>query len=95
MRLTAADAKSIAALARLAITEEDAAHLALQMGKILDYMDTLNQVDTTDVEPLYSPVEHVSVLRDDCACATSSREAILANAPASDGVYFLVPRVIA
>lgn len=95
MRLTAADAQAIAALARLAITEECAAHLAEQMGKILDYMDTLNQVDTTNVEPLYSPVEQVSVLRDDCARATSSREAMLANAPATDGEYFLVPPVIA
>lgn len=95
MRLSTADAQAIAALARLSIDEATAAHLAEQMGHILDYMDTLNQVDTADVEPLYSPVEHVSVLRPDTAQATTTREAILANAPHTDGAFFLVPRVIA
>ncbi len=95
MRLCAADAQTIATLARLRIDEATAAHLAQQMASILDYMATLNQVDTTDVEPLYSPVEHVSVLRPDTPQVDFSREAILANAPQTDGEYFLVPRVIA
>jgi len=57
-------------------------------------MDTLNQVDTSATEPLYSPVEHVSVLRDDAVRATFRREALLAGAPHTDGTYFLVPKVI-
>jgi aspartyl-tRNA(Asn)/glutamyl-tRNA(Gln) amidotransferase subunit C len=94
MHLSPQDAMGIAALARLTIDEAHAAHVAEQMAKILDYMDTLNQVDTSATEPLYSPLEHVTVLRDDEVCATFRREDLLAGAPHTDGIYFLVPKVI-
>ena len=64
------------------------------MDDILGYMDKLNELDTTSVEPMYTPVEHVSVLRADVVRSELSREEILRNAPENNGEYFVVPRIV-
>ncbi len=84
----------IAALARLEISQDQARVLAVQMDDILGYMDKLNELDTTSVEPMYTPVEHVSVLRADVVRSELSREEILRNAPENNGEYFVVPRIV-
>jgi aspartyl-tRNA(Asn)/glutamyl-tRNA(Gln) amidotransferase subunit C len=94
MGITINEVNKIALLARLDIKEEQAGLFAGQMDTILSYMDTLNELDTSSVEPMYSPVDHVSVLREDEAIQTTSRDAILKNAPEEDGRYFLVPKIV-
>jgi aspartyl-tRNA(Asn)/glutamyl-tRNA(Gln) amidotransferase subunit C len=94
MGITIDEVNKIALLARLDMTEEEAAICAEQMDTILTYMDTLNELDTSSVEPMYSPVDHVSVFRDDKVVQTTSREAILDNAPEEDGRYFIVPKIV-
>ncbi|GAU08703.1 Asp-tRNA(Asn)/Glu-tRNA(Gln) amidotransferase subunit GatC [Desulfoplanes formicivorans] len=94
MGITIDEVNKIALLARLDMTEEQAASCATQMDTILAYMDTLNELDTSSVEPMYSPVDHVSVFRDDNVVQTTSREAILGNAPEEDGRYFIVPKIV-
>jgi len=94
MGITLDEVNKIASLARLDIPEDQAALFAGQMDTILAYMDTLNELDTSSVEPMYSPVDHVSVLREDEVIQTTSREAILGNAPEEDGRYFVVPKIV-
>ncbi len=89
--------EQVARIAKLARLEPDDAKLALFAGQfesILNYMDTLNELDTTGVEPLYSPVIHATVLRDDVAVKTARRDDVLSNAPESDGQFFIVPRIV-
>lgn len=109
--MTPADFQHLCRLARLAPDEADREHIAAQCSAILAYMDQLAAVDTTGVEPLYSPTAAgpESALppsdapgsgparphaREDRAERTRTREEILANAPESDGGYFVVPRIV-
>ena len=94
MRITPQEVARIATLARMDMDDELSSRLAGQMDDILGYMDKLGELDTADVEPMYTPVEHTSVLRDDVARSDYSREEILANAPEEDGQYFIVPRIV-
>ena len=57
-------------------------------------MDVLAQVDTSDVEPLYSPAQHPGPQREDVSARRRERSEVLANAPEADGEYFIVPRIV-
>lgn len=94
MSVTEEDVQYVANLARLKLSDEEAEELVNDMNQILDYMADLEEVDTTDVEPL----EHVTDLeyrfRKDEAKKPLDREDALKNAPDADTDYFRVPRVI-
>ncbi len=92
--ISQADVAHMAALSRLYVSPDEQALFARQFGDILAYMDVLAEVDTTGVEPLYSPVQHEGIPREDEARHVRSREAVLANAPHGDGEYFVVPRIV-
>jgi aspartyl-tRNA(Asn)/glutamyl-tRNA(Gln) amidotransferase subunit C len=86
-----------AALARLDLTQAGGAaldRLAAQMEAIVGYMDILNRIDTSGVEPLYSPLRNAAPPRPDLAAKTRSVEEILANAPRRQGRFFAVPPVL-
>ena len=87
----------LALLARLAPDEAAQERFARQCGDILEYMDILNLVDTSGVEPMYSPFDAQAegqALRPDAATGCNRREALLANAPHTDGTFFIVPRIV-
>ena len=84
----------MARLSRLAVSDEEKALFARQFGDILAYMDVLAQVDTSAVEPLYSPVSHATPMRDDRPERKRRREDVLGNAPEHDEDYFIVPRIV-
>ena len=88
------EVSNMAALSRLSVSEEEQTLFARQMGDILAYMDVLAQVDTNDVEPLYSPAQHPGPLREDVSARRRERSEVLANAPEADGEYFIVPRIV-
>lgn len=92
--LTQADMTHLAHLARLAPDDARLARYSGQCADILRYMDSLAAVDTSGVEPLYSPVEHDAAYRPDEACRRRERAEILAGAPESDGRFFVVPRIV-
>lgn len=94
MKFTAEDVQRIAHLARLEVPDAKAAAFAPQLDKVVEYMATLNELDTTDVEPLYGPVDKTTVLRADESRKEIAREDILANAPESDGAFFIVPKIV-
>lgn len=84
----------VAHLARLEVQEEEKQGLLDDMNKILTFMDKLNEVDTTGVEPLIYMSDEINVLRDDTVKFEISREEALLNAPKQDGKFFRVAKVI-
>ncbi|GAB2687698.1 Asp-tRNA(Asn)/Glu-tRNA(Gln) amidotransferase subunit GatC [Mucilaginibacter koreensis] len=84
----------IAHLARLEVTEHEREELIADMNEILSFMDKLNEVDTTGVEPLVYMTDEVNVLREDVVKHPITHEEALNNAPKQDGDFFLVPKVI-
>lgn len=84
----------IAHLARLDVKEEDKQGLLDDMNKILTFMDKLNEVDTSGVEPLVYMTDEVNVLREDEVKQEISRAEALQNAPKQDGKFFRVAKVI-
>ena len=94
MPISSEDAAKVAKLARLRLDDDKLERFAGQMDGILAYMDTLAECDTSGVEPLYSPVEHDAPLREDVAVKRFARADILAQAPESDGSFFVVPKIV-
>lgn len=92
--ITVADVRHMAKLSRLAVTETEEQVFARQFAQIIEHINVLNKVDTTGIEPLYSPVVTDSSPRRDNACNMRTREEILANAPETDGQCFIVPRIV-
>lgn len=81
-------------LARLRLSEEEREVIQGDLGKILEMVDKLKEIDTENVEPLTYINDDVNVLREDAVKNQVSREDALKNAPAEDGTYFKVPKVI-
>jgi aspartyl-tRNA(Asn)/glutamyl-tRNA(Gln) amidotransferase subunit C len=94
MAVTIKDVEYIADLARLKFNKEEIENFTKQLNQILEYMDKLNELDTTNVEPLSHPVEGINVFREDKVEESINREEALKNAPDSDEVFFKVPKVI-
>ncbi len=84
----------IARLARLHISEDDVEAYRGQLAQILDYVEALHEVDTTDVEPTTHAVDLVMHLREDTAESRLTREEVLQNAPAVEDAQFRVPKVV-
>jgi aspartyl-tRNA(Asn)/glutamyl-tRNA(Gln) amidotransferase subunit C len=94
MSVTLKDVEHVAALARLSFTDEEKAKLTGQLNTILAYMEQLNQLDTTGVEPLSHVIELNNVFREDVLTSSVTREEALQNAPAKSEKFFKVPKVI-
>lgn len=94
MAVTREEVKRIAKLAKLSLTEEEEINLQKEMSSILDYMDKLNEIDTSDVEPLSHPIPVENIFREDKVEKSISREDALKNAPDATEEFFKVPKVI-
>lgn len=89
------DIRKVASLARLEFSEAELTQFTEQLGKIVNFVEQLSEVETSGVEPLAHPLEVHSVLRPDQRAPSLEREAALANAPSHDDEFFLVPPVMA
>lgn len=94
MAIAPEEVRKVALLARLLLTEEEVAEMATQLSRILDYMQILRSVDTSQVEPMAHPLELVNVFREDELRPSLPREEALKNAPKHDGQCYLVPAVL-
>lgn len=94
MSISADQVVKVASLSRLNLPQDKVGQFVTQFNDILEYIHTLNEVDTSGVEPLYSPVTHATVFRDDVVRRDFDRAALLDNAPESDGAFFVVPRIV-
>lgn len=94
MKITREQVVQTAELARLEITEDELDRFIEQLGRIINYIDALNELDTTGIEPTSHVLELTSPMREDKVVQELDTEEILRNAPESDGKFFLVPKVI-
>lgn len=94
MKINQKTVQNIAHLARLELSEQEEVKMVDDLSKILNWMDQLKELDTTDVVPLTHMSEEVNVFREDVGVNALSREKGLKNAPSQDGEYFRVPKVI-
>lgn len=94
MALNRTDVEKIAHLARLQVEESDVQAYADNLSNILDLVDQMQSVDTTDVSPLAHPLDAVQRLRADVVTEENQREALQSAAPAVENGLFLVPKVI-
>lgn len=94
MAITREEARHVARLARLALSDAEIDLLRDQLGKLLEYMKQLDRLDTGAIVPTSHAVEIGAPLRDDIARPFGDKEAILRNAPDRAGDCFRVPRII-
>ena len=98
MKIGSKEVEYVAKLANLAITEEEKDTLIGQLNSILEYVEQLSSVDTSQVEPTAQVVfteSGTESMRDDSPRVTFSQEDSLQNAPSKGAGHFKVPKVIA
>jgi len=88
------DIEKVARLARLELSDEEKETFGNQMEQILTYMEQLNHLDTTGVEPTSHAIPISNVFRDDEVKPSFPREEVLAIAPDEGDGHFKVPRII-
>ena len=97
MKITEKDVRYVADLANLKLTEQEIGRLSKDLDEILTHMDTLNELDTSNVEPMAQVLydaDETATLREDLESGVLGNEAALANAPLAGSGYFKVPKVI-
>ncbi|MFP4672620.1 MAG: Asp-tRNA(Asn)/Glu-tRNA(Gln) amidotransferase subunit GatC, partial [Desulfohalobiaceae bacterium] len=93
MKISRDEVARTAELARLEAGRDKLELFAGQLSSILEYMDTLNELETSQVEPLYSPFSQETPYREDQPSQEFQREQVLGNAPQQDGRFFIVPKI--
>ncbi len=94
MSLDPATVRRIAALARLHVEDADVPRLQNELNGILRWIEQLNEVDVTGIEPLAGAALRALPLREDVVTDGGYPEAVLANAPDRIGAFFAVPKVV-
>ncbi len=86
--------KRVARLARIAVSEEDAERMTGELNVILGFVEQLNEVDVAGVEPMTSVAPMAMKKRQDVVTDDNKAADIVANAPATEENFFLVPKVV-
>lgn len=86
--------KRVARLARIAVTDEEAARMEGELNVILGFVEQLGEVDVDGVEPMTSVTEMAMKKRADVVTDGGKADDIVANAPLCDQNFFLVPKVV-
>ncbi len=94
MEVTNEMVEKIAHLARLRIPEADKETVKNELQQMIEFVDKLNELDTTGIEPLIHMSNKINAVREDEVKGSIPRVDALKNAPVSDGVFFKVPKVI-
>jgi aspartyl-tRNA(Asn)/glutamyl-tRNA(Gln) amidotransferase subunit C len=94
MKLNRKDVEHVALLSRLELSETELDKFTGQLDAILEYIDVLNQVDTSAVEPMAHVLEIRNVMRADEVQPSLPREAALKNAPDAEDGFFKVPKIV-
>ena len=107
MKVTEQDVRYVEELANLELTPDERRRMIQDLNSILDYIDCLNQLDTSDVPPMAQTSDRYAVdqsqtgsarflyaVREDQNGDSLDRSTVLSNAPESDGTFFKVPKVV-
>ena len=85
---------NIAYLSRLEFEKDAKEEIINDMSRMLEFIDKLNELDTSDVDPLIYMVDETNILREDNSEQTINQKEALKNAPKKDSDYFKVPKVV-
>jgi aspartyl-tRNA(Asn)/glutamyl-tRNA(Gln) amidotransferase subunit C len=86
--------RRIAKLARLSLPEERVEPMAAELNGILAWVEQLNEVDVSGVEPMTSVVQQKLKMRDDKVTDGGHADALMSNAPEGEDHFFVVPKVV-
>ncbi len=92
--LTKDTVTKVAHLARLKLSDAELDLFTTQLGQVLGYVELLDELDTSAVEPMAHVADIANVFRDDELRPSLPRAAALSNAPKTDGKYFVVPQIL-
>ena len=93
-KITEADVRHVAKLARLDVTDDEVALFAGQLAAVLEHAEDVEALDTAGVPPTAHPLPLVNVLREDVPRDGVDRDEVLAMAPAAEDGRFRVPRIL-
>lgn len=94
MKITTEQVDYISVLSRLKLGQAEKEQMTGELEQIIAYMDVLEQLDTTDVEPMSHVFPIKNVLREDVVQPSFDRSELLKNAPMADEEAFLVPKAV-
>ena len=94
MSVDIATVKHVARLARIAVDDADDERMTGELNAILGFVEQLNEVDVTGVEPMTSVIPMAMKKREDAVSDGSKAADIVANSPATEDNFFLVPKVV-
>ena len=94
MAITEDEVRYVAHLSRLALSDEEVETFGRQLDDIIRYVEKLNELETSDVEPMIHAADRVNVFREDSAGKSLSRKEALQNAPEEAEGCFKVPRIL-
>lgn len=94
MAITRSEVEAVAELAKLQVTDDQIAHYTEQLNRILEYVEKLNEVDTSDVPPTASVLPLTNVLREDAPGPALPPEKVTANAADAEANQFRVSAVL-
>jgi len=94
MKITKQEVDHVALLARLKFSETEKERFTTQLNTILEYMDKLKELDTTQVEPTFHALARTNVFREDQVLSSNPQDLSLSNAPDADRGFFRVPKII-
>jgi aspartyl-tRNA(Asn)/glutamyl-tRNA(Gln) amidotransferase subunit C len=94
MALSREEVLHVAELARLSLSPEEIELFTVQLNEILEYVEKLQELDTSGVAPLAHVIPLFNVFREDLVRESLPLDAVLENAPAREDGNFLVPRII-
>lgn len=94
MKITEETIDYVSELAKLQLTEEEKEKAKVDIGKILDYMDKMNEIDTKNISPMTHVFEQKNIVREDIVTNGLEIDQILANAPVKNHECFIVPKTV-
>jgi len=86
--------RTICYLARLEIDQDKSEKIQKDLESIIELIGSLQSVDTSDIQPLYNPLEMTAFKHEDLEVSDNKKDKFLENAAESNADYFLVPRVV-
>lgn len=94
MKITSEDVKYIARLSRLSLSDKEIAIFSGQLSSIIEYVEQMNRLDTSNIEPTSHVIPLNNIMRDDIPAASLPVEDALKNAPDSTEKFYRVPKII-
>lgn len=94
MKITSKDVKHIASLSRLYLSDKEIETFSRQLSSIIEYVEQLNSLDTSNIEPTSHVIPLNNVMREDIPAASLAVEDALKNAPDSTEKFYRVPKII-